>query len=575
MKNQRVLPGKKIKTLCIRIWLILLTLNFSTSSIAQEVIENVGNLRPTLPQFISSDKANKGGFELPKFAQSTADPQATSSETIQLNNVTFIGNQMYSQQELTEVVSSYIGKRISIADLESMRVALTQFYISRGYINSGAILPSQNVSKGTVEFKLIEGRLNHINISGMDDLDANYVKGRLQPLSNKAFNLNEFQERYQLLLNDPLFDTFKGQFKPGSAPGESILELKIQPASPYGLSIQADNYGSASSGEEQLSLNGYYLNPFGLGDSFAVTLREREGATSGNIMYQLPLNHHDTRLTVQYGFNDSEVIEEQIQVLDIQSEYKSTDIIISHPVINSLTRSLVLAGSFSARQNEGQLLQQPFSFAAGENNGVSRISAIRLSAQGSIRSDKDVWSAHVRYSHGVSAFSATDNNNDAPDSDFSSLLVQLQYARLLGNDVQISWRADAQFSNDGLLPLEQFAIGGANTIRGYRENELVRDEGYSTSVQVSSVVFDELDFSGRFGTLHAFVFSDYGDASFKSDIPDSANALWSAGIGLVWEFMPDWQIETVFAHAFKEPQPRPNSVLQDDGIHVRVSGVLF
>lgn len=554
---------------------LLLIFGLFTANLAraQEVVENVGNLRPTLPQFVQQEEQET--FELPRIAEGQTTGASGNQPTFRLNDVTFSGNQIVSSGTLKEVISKYIGKMISVSELESIRVALTQFYVSAGYINSGVILPSQDVNNGIIKFQVIEGILNKINIVGMDDLAPGYIECRLLPHPSAAFNLNEFQERYQLLLNDPMFEKFQGQFRPGNRPGESILDLKVVPASPFGLTMQADNYGSASSGEGQLSLNGYYLNPLGVGDNIALNLRKREGALSGNLMYQLPLNHHDTRLTVQFGFNDSEVIEDQIEVLDIESEYQSTDVSLSHPVINSLTESLLLAGSLSVRENEGRLLQLPFSFAAGENNGFSRVSALRLSAQGSIRTDKDVWSGHIRYSHGLTAFNATDNNNERPDSDFSSLLLQLQYARLLSHGVQLSVRADAQFSSDGLLPLEQFAIGGANTIRGYRENELVRDEGYSASIQIASPLFDELDFSGRYGKLDAYLFSDYGEGKFKADVQDSDRTLWSAGIGLIWEPISGWQIEAAFAHAFKTPPTRANSVLQDDGIHVRISGVLF
>lgn len=539
---------------------------------AQEVIENVGNLRPSLPKFVQQQQGNE--FKLPEILPEQSQKDVNSPSFL-LKSVAFSGNRVFSDAQLNEVVNAYLNKRITISDLESMRVAITQHYISQGYINSGAVLPSQDVSNGQVQFDIVEGSLNQIDLSGMDNLDPNYIKLRLMPEPDTAFNLQEFQERYQLLLNNPLFETFKGQFKPGIRPGESSLALHVIPATPFGLSIQADNYGVASSGEEQLSLHGYYLNPLGVGDNIALTLRKREGAVSGNLMYQVPLNYADTILTVQYSFNDSDVIDEQIEVLDIESEFRSTDISLSHPIINNLTQSLTLTGSLSVRENQGRLLQLPFSFAAGENNGLSRVSVLRLSAQGSIRTSKDVWSAHLRYSHGIKAFNATDNNNQLPDSDFSALLAQVQYARLLSGGMQFSWRADAQISNDGLLPLEQFAIGGANTIRGYRENELVRDEGFSTSVQLTAPLFDELDFSGRFGSLDGFVFSDYGEGSFRTDIQDTADELWSVGVGVVWELTPDWQVEAVFAHAINEPQSRPNSVLQDDGIHVRISGVLF
>ena len=351
--------------------------------------------------------------------------------------------------------------------------------------------------------------------------------------------------------------------------------MQVKRNKAWQLGWQVDNHGSGSTGEEQYHVNGHVMNLLGQADTFSGSLKAKEGSFGGHLAWQVPLTAQDTRLSVQYGFNNSEVIEEQLEVLDIENDFKSADITLSHPIIHTLSHSLVLAGSLSVRENEGRLLQIPFSFASGENNGFSRVSALRLSAQGSIRTINDVWSGHIRYSHGISAFNATDNDNALPDSDFSSLLIQVQYARLLPNNIRFNWRADAQISSDGLLPLEQFALGGANSVRGYRENELVRDEGFSTSLQVTAPVFDELDFGGQWGKLEAFVFTDFGDGSFKLAVQDNAEALWSAGLGLNWFGFDGWRAELIYGHTFNAPQNRANRILQDDGIHVRISGVLF
>lgn len=551
---------------------LLSSLLFLCATQAQEAVKNVGQLRPELPDFIETDNAP---FALPKIQKAPPAAAPQGQNTFVLQDLVFMGNTVFSDSELRALVSELIGTRVSLDKLEYIRSKITQHYIANGYINSGAILPSLTAQNGAISYHIIEGRLNEIIISGDDGLPARFIQERLSAESDRPFNLVTFQEKYQLLLNDPLFAKFDGEFKPGTAPGESILNLAIVRNSPYQLGFQVDNHGSGSTGEAQFSLNGHAMNVFGLADTFSGSVKAKEGSLGGHFAWQLPISANDTRISLQYGFNDSEVIEEQLEVLDIENDFKSADITVSHPIINTLSHSLVLAGNLSVRENAGRLLQIPFSFASGENNGFSRVSAVRVSAQGSIRTVHDVWSGHIRYSHGISAFNATDNDNALPDSDFSSLLIQVQYARILSQNLRLNWRADAQFSNDGLLPLEQFAIGGANSVRGYRENELVRDEGFSTSLQITSAVFDELDFGGQWGNLDAFIFTDFGDGSFKADVQGNAKRLWSAGIGLTWFGVNGWRAEVIYGHTFNAPQIRANRILQDDGIHVRISGVLF
>ena len=101
---------------------------------------------------------------------------------------------------------------------------------------------------------------------------------------------------------------------------------------------------------------------------------------------------------------------------------------------------------------------------------------------------------------------------------------------VMDNGAQIQFRGDIQLSNDGLLALEQFALGGANSIRGYRENELVRDQGFALSIEFRYPLLDSTTFPG---SLTAIPFMDFGgswDVSKSNDI----EYLHSVGLGLVW-----------------------------------------
>ena len=71
------------------------------------------------------------------------------------------------------------------------------------------------------------------------------------------------------------------------------------------------------------------------------------------------------------------------------------------------------------------------------------------------------------------------------DGRFIAWLGQLQYVYRLPSsllDSQVVGPLDGQLASDPLLSIEKFAIGGARTVRVYRENQLVRDNGVVASV---------------------------------------------------------------------------------------------
>jgi hemolysin activation/secretion protein len=67
---------------------------------------------------------------------------------------------------------------LRFSDLEQLRVELTRAYTDEGYINSGALLPDQQVADGVITYQIVEGSLDSIDISGNGRLRPDYVTGK-------------------------------------------------------------------------------------------------------------------------------------------------------------------------------------------------------------------------------------------------------------------------------------------------------------------------------------------------------------------------------------------------------------
>ena len=71
-----------------------------------------------------------------------------------------------------------------------------------------------------------------------------------------------------------------------------------------------------------------------------------------------------------------------------------------------------------------------------------------------------------------------------PDGRFVAWLGQFQRTRRLSDwGLQGLTRLDVQLASAPLLPLEQIVVGGPYSVRRYRENQLVRDNGVMGSVE--------------------------------------------------------------------------------------------
>ncbi len=137
--------------------------------------------------------------------------------------------------------------------------------------------------------------------------------------------------------------------------------------------------------------------------------------------------------------------------------------------------------------------------------------------------------------------------------------------------IEVIVRNDVQLAADPLLPLEKFNVGGAFTVRGYRENLLVRDNGLAASVELRSPVY-RTEAGGS--AIQLAVFTDYG-RSWSHKGPDPGfDDIASAGIAVRLELVPKLRAVVSKAFPFRNVD-NPGYDLQDDGINFQVSYDLF
>ncbi len=522
--------------------------------------------RPELPEYLPDKE--KGGIVLPPAPQ-IPDMPVGASEFV-LAGVVFEGNTVFSDEELKAVAEPFVGRHVGLADLEELRYRLTRLYVDKGYINSGAILkPGQQIDDGIVAYSIIEGRLCQIDIDGNGRLKAGYLEKRVWPDPDRPFNTDLLRERFELLLQDPLIERMNGRILPGAEPGEAVLDLEITRERPYGISFAVDNHRPPSTGAIGGTVASWVRNLTGWGDVLDFAYGTSEGSDRIDVGYAFFLNPRDTRLALRYSYSENSVIEEPLKDIDIESESESFDAYLMHPFRRTLESRLEMGVALSVRESKTFLLDTPFSFSAGAVDGKSQVTALRAIQSYVDRTSRHALALRSTFSFGLDLFGATVNGDDWPDSRFFSWLGQVQYARRLGDKFgSLILRGDVQLSPDELLDLEQFALGGACTVRGYRENEIVRDNGFDVSVEWRYPLWRTASGDGRDRLLEIAPFMDFGAAWNRGDDPWDRR-LHSAGIGLLWS--GKWiDAQLYAAHNLENAASYEEHDLQDDGIYFRV-----
>ena len=103
--------------------------------------------------------------------------KAQAPPLITVEKIEIIGNTLFDS-ELEAIVAPLEGREIPLEQILQLRGQLTNYYIERGYTNSGAFFPPQKFTDGTIQIQIVEGTLEAIQINGLSSLSENYLKSR-------------------------------------------------------------------------------------------------------------------------------------------------------------------------------------------------------------------------------------------------------------------------------------------------------------------------------------------------------------------------------------------------------------
>ncbi|AFW94388.1 hemolysin activation/secretion protein-like protein [Anabaena sp. 90] len=458
----------------------------------------------------------------------------TLSTTLVVERFEFVGNTVFSAEELAKVTAPYTKKQISFTELLQVRSQITKLYVDKGYVTSGAIIPIQTIKNGVVVVQLVEGSLEKINVTGTSRLNRSYISDRLSLAAGKPFSRDRLLIGLQLLQLDPLIKNISADLQTGIRPGTNILEVKVTEADSFQTQLSIDNERSPSVGSLRRRININEANLLGLGDGFNFGYTNTDGSNGIDISYSLPVNARNGKLIFNYGATGNNVIERPFNTLDITSQSRFYELQFRQPLVQTPTQEFTLGLTASQQMSQTFLGTDnigPFPLGVGaDNNGKTKISALRFFQEWSQRSSKQVLTARSQFSLGLNILDAT-INNDEPDSRFFSWRGQGQWLRQLAPDTILLMQTNLQLANKQLLGLEQFGLGGQKTLRGYRQDSLLTDNGFLASTEVRLPV---LRVPKLQGLLQIAPFFDLGTGWNNGGSNPDNNTLLGAGLGLIW-----------------------------------------
>ena len=517
----------------------------------------------------------------------TGAPTQPGTVRVFVSDVQVSGNTVFPDAEIAEVTAPFKNRTLLTEDLERLRLALTLLYVNKGYLTSGAIIPDQDVRFGVITVQIIEGKLTRIDIEGNRWFRSSYLRDRLSLGNRTPVTLTPLQEQLQLLQQDRRIERVNAELRPGDRRGDSVLNVRVADRNPFHASMDVSNYQTPLVGEIRGIGTLTNDNLTGRGDPLSLSYGHSTGAFPiVNASYALPFNRYGTTFSPYYRRYDFKLIEPPFGPLNIHTTTEIIGMSLRHSIYKTVTDELAFSIIGEHLFTQSFLFGTvPFDFFPGFQNGAATVSALRFAQDWTHRTLDTVVAVRSRFSVGVNVLGATINANpDTPDGQFFSWLGQTQAIKQYGEQMlgmQLLGRMDLQLTNSPLFPLEQVALGGRYTVRGYREVTILRDNSFIASIESRFPLVrwgngePMVQFAPFIDVAHGWNLGENRPAP-TAPLTSFPDTIASVGAGLRWNILPNDKasFEVYWGQQLKHVA-RISHTVQDHGVHLGIVINLF
>lgn len=453
--------------------------------------------------------------------KSEAAKQAAPGEviTFELKKIVTDPSAVLTDAELDIIIKPYEGKQVQLNDIYAIVDKINALYNEKGYVTCRAFLPPQTITDGTVKLLLVEGRTGTATVSGNKYTKAKYITNRLHLAKGEIANIKQLNKDL-LLFNATNSTQLRIMMKAGAEPGTTDYEITAYEPKRDTWTIFEDNAGSDTSGQYRTGLFFNTKSLSGNCDALSLGTVISEGTKAANVMYSRSLGRSGTKMNLLYSTNAVETVKGEFAD-KIKGHANSYTIGFIQPILVNETTRTELSLDYN-RQNSKTDWLIPIRFNIVDDKVQDVTLGYALTNYGA----SHVFYQKHSYVRGYYKKEADMGTGAEPSSShFGFYKFNALYQKLYKAGQMWNIRADAQWSGDeGMVSSRQYYIGGMYSVRGYKENYLGGDSGFTFSAEYAVPVINR--------NTNAFGFFDYGHVYSNAQSDEQKDVLASVGLGV-------------------------------------------
>ena len=486
-------------------------------------------------------------------AEITTPTLLPEGECQTINKIFLYGADQVGDSEQTTLFKEFIGQCLDNEGIAKVARVLQQRYLEGGFITSRVSIKKtqSSLDKGNLELWVLEGYIGEFILGSNTSFDQSRISAAFPVASGDILNIKDLDQGIEQL-NRLFSQNFRMQIKPADKSGYSnIILIEIlntekdssRHQDKHQFSYSYSNSGSKETGKDLHNLSLTRENLFGFNDVLLFswqrgtpyesnqkeneTLRFSASMPAGYYYYRL--NYTDANTVRQVTGNTTFLS---------KSNINTTQLSINRMISRSQQYKTEVTSNieYSDRKNFiNETLVQTSS---------RRIASIDLGLNYTHYFNASTLIVTPSIAQGVPWFGAIEDSStiqeNDPHAEYTLFKFYLYFrTRLTDSDLPISFQTslNIQESSEALYGEKQIVLGGEYSIRGYKENVLSSNSGWTLR---NDLIFPVAKISETFknikwiSPLNAKLFYDTGHGASTAGSASESLSGW--GVGLDYQY---------------------------------------
>jgi hemolysin activation/secretion protein len=420
----------------------------------------------------------------PQAADAASAPRAAAAKPVvkfTITAVRFTPTKAVPEAELQQVVKPWLNREIVATDLAVVAVALRRFYEERGYGLVGVGFPTQDLAQGVLQIAIVEPRIVRVTVESPDKppispqkitavLERNGI-AKDEPLDVLAL------DRAMYTLNDWPGVGAKSTLLPTGDEGRYAIAVQTEARRGWDASVDADNYGSETTGRYRAGALLRWNNPTGSGDNLDLraSVSSGKGTLVGRLGYEIPLGSTAWRLGAGISRVEYELGQDFAGAGAVGSA-NVADVSLSYPFIRTRDRNLVGRVALTSKKLVDEFGDTTEKKVRGGEFGLSFENRDAFAGGGFTGGNLSLQFGKLDIESEVYRNYDATLGDRATQGSFRKLGVQVNRLQAVVPRVSLFVGLVGQFASKNLDNAEKMTLGGARGVRAYPSAEGSSDE---------------------------------------------------------------------------------------------------